>query len=93
MAEVLRKRVIDFHSQEVSGVVGVAGVRKELKVEGDLTVLVSYNKQAEHQSRQDGGYRREQEGGQGEENVSNKKRQRGYEALQQPLRKAQRGEV
>ena len=81
MAEVWRRRVIDFHSQPVNG----GRIRGEFRTEGDLTELDQDNKQPQHQSRQDG------VGGRGrkmKEIGSDKKRQRGYEAPQQPPEKS-----
>ncbi len=85
MAEVWRRRIIDFHSQAVNG----GEIRKELRVEADLTALVSDNKQtpAPEQARRREGVKKRRVKKM-KEIESDKKRQRGYEALQQPLRKA-----
>lgn len=83
MAEVWRRRIIDFHSWAVNG----GKIRKELKTEGDFTAR-QWAEQ-EIQGGREGGKRVKRM----KEIESDKKRQRGYEALQQPLRKAHWGKV
>lgn len=92
MGEEWRRHVIDFHSRAVI----VGEIRKELRIEGDLAALVRDNKKLLHQSRKDGGRGggwERQSGKKMKEMESDKKRQRGHKALQQPLKKNKKDSV